>query len=141
MEVGGTYVNQPSERRSATGRRAYDTVTAEIALAIEDGLRDTRHALRDEITAFRAHVEAGNLQATREHAEVKASIDELRRDVLELKLLEPRVTTLEGSDKADHAVIVALEKNRESLRHWALGLAGLIVAAAGVLAAVLSQTH
>ena len=124
-------------------RRSTD-VPASVALAIEEAARDVRHVMRNELAAISTQVAAGTLLATKEHAEVKSSLEALRVEVgrigpLELRTadLERRAAALEGSDQAHDAAASATEGLRQSMRRTALGLAGLIVAAAGVLVAVL----
>jgi len=108
-------------------------------------LRDTRHGLRNEITALAAQVVAGNLQSTKEHAEVKASIEELREDVADLKGLLPRVIELEQHERVDEAreetrqsVLDKLDRQRKWLIATVISVIALVLTAAGILVAVLS---
>lgn len=129
---------------SSSGRRAYDRdIDPVIAMAIDAVVADTRHLLRNEFTAamldlsnkisaLGKSVTEGNFQSAAEHAEVKAKLDTAITDIGELKELAPRVSSLESEDMADERASKAVVE----LRKWMLGLAGLIVAAASVLAAV-----
>lgn len=124
----------------SSGRRATDSISAAIELAIRDSAEGTRHALRPEIAAVAARLEATSLIQTREHAEVKTAVAELhsdvtvvKQDVADLKSLLPRVVALETND----AVLEALASNRKWLIGAVTALAGLIVATAGTLVAIL----
>jgi len=112
-------------------------------MAIETTVRDTRHLLRNEFTAAMldlsnkiiavdVKVTEGNAQSSIEHEHVKGKLDAAIGDIAELKALTPRVSSLESEDMADDRAAVAVAE----LRKWMLGLAGLIVAAAGVIVGV-----
>lgn len=127
------------------GRREYDgAVSAATMLAIERALAESRHVLRNEISALAAQVTAGNLQATREHAEVRAALDAIVRDIANLRQLARKVSDLEEAEKVEQArdqtrsdLLSKLDKNRRWMIGLMVSLAGVIVAA---VAAVLA-TH
>lgn len=140
---------------SHRSRRTYDDILPVVMLKVEEKVAETRHLLRNEqvtatvsltneISALRAQVADGTLQSTREHAEVKACLEELRGTVAELKgtvdRQGSRLTVVERHDDIDDA----REKTRDDLiakidsaRHWAIGTAlsvlGVVVAATAVI--------
>lgn len=117
----------------ARGRRATDHIPAAVALAIEQGLSETRHAIRTDLTILGQQVAAGNLQSVKDHAEVRAQIRTLRADVTELKALTPRVIALERDEGAQAAIADAMDKLRRSV----IALAGLLIAVVAAIAAIL----
>lgn len=130
---------------SEAGRRSYDRdVDPIVETFVERVVGETRHLLRNEYTAavvalgnkidaLADQVGDANLQSVQDHARVTAKIEDLDRSVKGLQPLKQRVTDLEGHDRADAAVAAAIDKMNRRL----LGLAGLIVTAAGVLLGVL----
>lgn len=124
-------------------RRRSSDVPPAIELAIEDVASRNRHAMRNEITAvvapltgrmasLEARVAESTLRATEEHADVKAKLDRLQESTARVRALEVRVTELEEHEREDRGATAAIEKMNR--RFYAL--AGLIVAAVGVLAGV-----
>lgn len=150
----------PDEPTTGAGRRAYDrNIDPMVEVVIDQRIADSRHFLRSEFTAalisltnkiteLAGTVAAGNLQSTREHAENKACIEELRRDIAELKPLGARVTALERHDDVDTARDEEREKLQATLedqsrwmagtRRWMIGI-GLTISA--LLIAVLEHLH
>lgn len=114
------------------GRRAYDRLEPIVEVYVEKTVQSTRHALRNEFTAeaVKLHnkidaltkaVSDANVQSVREHAEVQACIEEVRKDVAELKELVPKVATLERHDAVDEARSETQEKilkRVEEGRRW-----------------------
>jgi hypothetical protein len=109
-------------------RRLGDNVDPEIRLAISDEVSETRHFLRNEFTAelvkLRADlaaigqmVQAGNLAQVTENARMQATLEEVKRDVLELKTLPPRVTILEAKTLAAEEVAELRDKLADN-RRW-----------------------
>lgn len=140
------------------GRRYYDRdIPPVIETFLERRLSETRHLLRGEqteatvaltnkITELTQAVADANLQAVEDHAEVKAKLSSLEDAISQLRPLVSRVSELEGHDRAEDAVEQALTAHREQLektrtqtRAWGLGLGGLIIAAAGLLANAISN--
>lgn len=129
-------------------RRHYERdVDPTVETFVEQRLRETRHELRNEFTAasvgivnqiaaLSKTVAEGQLQATREHAEVNGRLSQLQRDVGVLQPLAGRVTVLEGAEAADLAVSVALKEFKQGLDRKFYAMAGLLVAAVGVVVAV-----
>jgi hypothetical protein len=118
-------------------RRTTDNVPPDVLLAIKDGDDDNRHFLRNEFTAevvkLRADlagigqlVQAGNLAQVTENARIQATLEEVKRDVVELKTLPPRVTALEAKGLAADEVA--------KLKRWFVGFA------LGIPAAILAAT-
>lgn len=132
-----------SQEPRSGGRRHYDPETeidADIQLFVRNEVAETRHLLKNELAGLGTVVANAQMQSTKEHAEVHGVIQELRGDVRRLRedvtaalAVRDRVTTLEGHDQSQHAVAAAMD--RMNRRFYAL--AGLIVAASGVLVAVL----
>lgn len=140
------------------GRRYYDRdIPPVIETFLERRLSETRHLLRGEqteatvaltnkITELTQAVAGANLQAVEDHAEVKAKLSSVEEAISQLQPLASRVTELEGHDRTEDAVEQALSAHREQLektrtqtRAWGLGLGGLIIAAAGLLANAISN--
>lgn len=140
------------------GRRYYDRdIPPVIETFLERRLSETRHLLRGEqteatvaltnkITELTQAVADANLQAVEDHAEVKAKLSGLEDAISQLRPLVSRVSELEGHDRTEDAVEQALTAHREQLektrtqtRAWGLGLGGLIIAAAGLLANAISN--
>jgi hypothetical protein len=105
-------------------RRASDRVPADVKLYVNEGDSETRHVLRGEmaealvtlqnaLSAIRQDVQAGNLQAVTETAQMKATLEELKRDVAHLSGLEPRVASLETYVATANASSAILERNQE----------------------------
>lgn len=134
------------------GRRAYDRdIDPMIEVVLDQRIAETRHMLRNEFTAALVDmaskltqvanaVAEGNLQSTREHAENKACIEELRRDVAQLKPLFGRVNRLERHDDVGEAreqgrdeILAKIDRGRKWMIGTAVALAGVIVAATAVL--------
>lgn len=146
---------EPDPDRIA-GRRAYDTVAPAISLAIEETVGETRHLLRGEFTAallglsnkvdaLAKAITEGTLQSTREHTEVKASVDELRQDVVDLRELVPRVSELERHDidatarnETQEKILKHVEQGRRWLIATCIAAVSVVIAAASVLLAVLT---
>lgn len=142
----------------SAGRRYYDRdIPPVIETFLERRLSETRHLLRGEqteatvaltnkITELTQAVADANLQAVEDHAEVKAKLSGLEDAISQLRPLVSRVSELEGHDRTEDAVEQALTAHREQLektrtqtRAWGLGLGGLIIAAAGLLANAISN--
>lgn len=128
-------------------RRSRDVDPA-VELYVQDVVRDTRHALRNDIAALAvkvetsqltlaAKVETSQLVSTQEHAEVKAQLEQLAREVAVVKTLASKVAALETSDAVDHAEKTATQKLLERQRNQFFLLAGLIVSCAAVIVAVI----
>lgn len=127
-------------------RRAYDRlddIDPAVIAFVERANADTRHTLRNEFQAqmfeltkqlaeLTAVVTRGNLQSATDHAEVKAEMREMRTNIDEFKVIRDDVAALKSEDMADHRAVTAVRE----LRRWMLGLAMLIVAAAGVIVTV-----
>lgn len=140
-------------------RRRYDDrvpaieyIEEKLLRAFEEGLRDTRHALKQDIAALATTVTDNALKATKEHGDVRADLErvradvnELRRELQDLEPLQDSVAELQEHDRTDLAVSEALErnrlqieKNRVQVRNWALALAGLIATLATAATAVVA---
>lgn len=91
-------------------RRSTDQIDPAIALAIKEGDDENRHWMRNELTALGARLDGT------------------------LALIAERLTALEKND----AVLDALASNKRALWGAALTLAGLIIAAAGTVVAILT---
>lgn len=117
-------------------RRSHD-VDAAVQLFVQDTVADTRHALRNDIAALGTKVETAALLSTREHAEVKATLDQLLAAVEMLRKLEPRVTALEQKDAAESAAADAVDRLRRQQR-W---FAGFLVAAVPVALVIAPHVH
>ena len=115
----------------SSGRRVTDNISAAVRLAIEEATAATRHTLRQESVVIAARLETLTLQNAQEHTEVKGHVMELIEDMADVKKLIPRVADLEKND----AVLAAIHKQRNTIRNAAIGLAGVIVASAGVVVA------
>jgi len=96
--------------------------------------------MASKLTQVANAVAEGNLQSTREHAENKACIEELRRDVAQLKPLFGRVNRLERHDDVGEAreqgrdeILAKIDRGRKWMIGTAVALAGVIVAATAVL--------
>lgn len=138
----------------AAGRRSYDReIDPVIETFIERRLTDERHSMRDEFTTalvaltnkvndLASAVNTAALQSTREHAEVHAGLDELRREVAAVREtahpLVARVVELERHDDIDHArederasVLKTVKESREaaaSARRWVIGTCLTVIA-------------
>lgn len=113
-------------------RRSTDQIDPVIELFVQEQISEVRHLLRGEFTAALVGVtnkitELGDQLTTRD---LRVAQDAAR--------LEKRLGDLQAQDAMSTAVASALEKARTSNRNWMLGLAGLIVATASVLVAVLT---
>lgn len=106
-------------------RRVRDIDPA-VQLFVQDSLSDTRHALRSDIAGLGARVEAAAILSTKEHAEVKATLDQLLSAVEVLRQLEPRVTALEQKDVAESAAAAAVDKLRRQQRWFAMFVVAVI---------------
>lgn len=87
---------------------------------VEERLRDTRHSFADQIAAVQIAVQTAALKSTEEHGKV-----------------EVRLQALADAIESLRTQTQALDKLRQTTRNTAFALAGVIVAAAGVLVAVL----
>lgn len=148
-----------SDTEHHAGRRSYDReIDPVIENFIEARITDTRHLLRNEfsvamlnlsnkISELSAAVAASTLQSTKEHAEVHAGLDELRREILGVKEtahpLVARVVELERHDdlgearqETRDALLASLEKGRRWMIGTAIALAALIVSVAAAVIAV-----
>lgn len=124
-------------------RRASDQYLEEhLRLIFEESLKDTRHMLRQELAAIGARVEANTLQSTKEHAEVQGAVAQLRGEVAEVKaqvgVLSPVVSDLKAASLAERERDLALGDLRRSLWRAAAVISSIVIAAAGVLVAVLN---
>jgi hypothetical protein len=148
------------------GRRDYDNPEAleqRMLRAIEERASANRHMIRNEVAEanvsilnalaeIRRDVQGGNLAQVTENARMQASLEELKRDVSDLRALEPRVAHLEQSDRTDHAVEEALTAARQAQednqriavaaaresRRWSIGT---IVSFLGVFGGYLAFFH
>lgn len=150
--VSGVTLDSPEPE--PVGRRVYDGATVEpvVQVYVEERLRDTRHGLRNDLATLGVQMANAQLQATTEHAEVKQVIGTvkidvagIREDLKELPELRAKVAELKRHDDIDEAraeeresVLTALDRQRTSLRTFALGLGGLIIAATSIIVAVVT---
>lgn len=142
MDVGDV----PTE--GVGGRRSYDPpIDPRVQIYVDERLTDTRHTLRNEITAIAATVTAGQLQSTKEHAMVEGRIEALhgevsalRADFQDLKGLRDEVTQLVRHDVAGDARQAARDELLEKIdagRKWmiatAIALAAVVIAATALI--------
>lgn len=126
----------------SAGRRQYDgDLDPIIENRVQEVVRDTRHELRSDIAALAAQQASAALQATREHGEVQAQIQslaqtvqELRSDLEELPSMRKDIDHLMTRD----AVLDEVRRNSLQTRNMMIGLAGLIIAAAGTAIGLLT---
>lgn len=130
-------------------RRRLDDVDASVQLFVGGKVRDarddadrkiteTRHLLRNELAALGTKVDLFAAQSTKEHAEVAGKLDRLSDDVSEMKPLAAKVAALELAAATSEAAAAAAEKLLTRQRNQFFTLAGLIVAMAGVVVAVVN---
>lgn len=119
-----------------SGRRDYDRdIDPVIVNYVEGRFREHRHAQRDELAVIGTQIATAALLSTKEHAEVKGSLDLLLAAVTDLRKLEPRVAALELAEAKEQTAAATTERLRDQSRAQFYKLAGLIVAAAGVIVA------
>lgn len=115
-----------------------DTVIPVVMLEVEKRLADTRHALRAEIGLVAANVANGQAQASKEHAEVRADIRELRHDISDLapvtENLRAQVTALHETGLVD----AAHEETLMAMRRMLARGIGLVIAFIGAMTGVLA---
>ena len=127
-------------------RRTSDKVEPEVLLAIEERAAENRHVLRGEmaeallrlegaIGAVRQDVQVGNLQSVTETAKTQSTLEELKREFAgvrhDVDELQHEVETL----KAKSLATAELERFKRIMVATAVSLAGVVVAATGVLLA------
>lgn len=113
-------------------RRSTDIDPA-IENRIQEVVADTRHRLIQEITVLATAQATATLQATREHGEVRAEIQGLRRDLEVIPEMREDLETLKLRSAADDARTEAIDKLRIQQR-WLLTFLVAAVPAAIVVA-------
>ena len=129
-----------SESEQRPQRRSGDRVPADVKLYVNDEISDSRHSLRNEfaeaviglqrdLAGIRQDVQVGNLAAVTETAQMKATLEEVKREVAHLAGLEPRVQKLEAGVLADDRIA--------EFKRWLAGATFALIAALATATSVL----
>lgn len=123
-------------------RRVEDRESA-IMLAVEKRLGDNRHLLRAEFGAAILRLEAAQVkaqaQATKEHAEVRADVADLKHHIEPIPKLAARVEEIEGAEAYEEGRLEGLAAFRRTIK-WAVGiLIAAIAACTGLLAVLMNH--
>lgn len=134
----------PEER---AGRRAYDhDLDPVVETYVQKELTRTRHGLRGEFTIAMQAIETrlieiqkqqveSSLTATREHADVRADIAELRHCIEPIPALVEKVDELDEHDTIDTTRQQDRDQLRVALRWWAMAVIAAIGTATGLILA------
>lgn len=132
--------NGPADDGVRVGRRNYDDqvptvvyIEEKLMRVFEEQLRKTHDSLRQDISVLGTAVQAATLKSTQEHGQVQLQLAGISAILAEIPPLKVAVAALEKSDAADTG---AADVTRTIWKAAGI-LAGLLIAASGVLVAVL----
>lgn len=115
-------VSEDQQRRS-------DDVDPATRLFVKEAVSDAKHSLRNDIAELGTRVAAAQMLSTKEHSEVAAKLDQLGRELGDLKPLAADVAALKLADARAEVLAAAAEQQRAQSRTQFRWLVGLIVAA------------